>query len=192
MGDKIMGRIRDRGHDGGDVYRWKTIERFVKENRWTSGAELGVHTGQTFKYVVENCPNLKYVGVDLYESQPENDGPEKWTPGENGWAWNHNQHYADVLNFCKRFPNRAYILKDYTTEAAKQVQDESLDFVFIDADHGYEGCLRDIKAWAPKVKPGGRIMGHDIHFPTVKQAVTEYFGENSWNVEDDFVWWVQK
>ena len=34
-------------------------------------------------------------------------------------------------------------------------------------------------------------MGHDIHFPTVEKAVTEYFGAKSWNVEDDFIWWVK-
>ena len=96
-----------------------------------------------------------------------------------------------MVSFCKDNP-RAVIIKDYTTSAAENVPDEHIDFVFIDADHGYEGCLRDIKAWAPKVRKGGRVIGHDIHFPTVKQAVTEYFGENSWNVEDDFIWWVQK
>ena len=97
-----------------------------------------------------------------------------------------------LLKFCEGYSDRAGIIKDYTTSAAEHFAKESLDFVFIDADHGYEGCLRDIKAWAEKVKPGGRVIGHDIHFPTVKQAVTEYFGPNSWNVEDDFIWWIQK
>lgn len=187
-----MGRIRDRGNDGGDIYRWKTLERFIKENNWTLGAELGVHTGVNFKYLIQNCENLSLVGVDLYEPQPDNDGPEKWTPGENGWEWAHNKHYQDIMNFCSRYPSRTKIIKDYTTEAAKLYEDGEFDFVFIDADHGYEGCLRDIKAWEPKVRAGGVVFGHDIHFPTVKQAVTEYFGENSWKVEDDFIWWVQK
>lgn len=97
-----------------------------------------------------------------------------------------------MVNFSSKYPNRTKIIKDYTTEAAKAVDDYSLDFVFIDADHGYEGCLRDIKAWDSKVRPGGIVFGHDIHFPTVKQAVAEYYGENSWNTEDDFIWWIQK
>lgn len=187
-----MGRIRDRGNDGGDIYRWKTLERFVKENNWTLGAELGVHTGTNFKYLIKACPSLSLVGVDLYEAQPDNNGPEKWTPGENGWEWAHNKHYEDMMKFCSNYTTRAKIVKDYTTKAAELYEDETFDFVFIDADHGYEGCLRDIKAWEPKVRKGGVVFGHDIHFPTVKQAVAEYFGENSWNVEDDFIWWVQK
>tara|TARA_B110000503_G_scaffold97711_1_gene146568 strand:+ start:228 stop:788 length:561 start_codon:yes stop_codon:yes gene_type:complete len=185
-----MGRIRDRGNDGGDVYRWHTLERLVKENGWTAGAELGIHDGVNFKHLVNTCPNLSLIGVDLYEAQPDNNGPEKWTPGENGHPWSHNSYYQAMLDFCNKKPN-AKIYKDYTTNVADIIPDGSLDFVFIDADHGYEGCLRDIKAWSPKVRKGGYIIGHDIHFPTVIQAVTEYFGENSWKVEDDFIWWVE-
>jgi hypothetical protein len=184
--------IRDRGYNGGNVWRWETLERFVKENSWEHGVELGVWKGETFKHLVKTCSNLKMVGVDLYASQPENNGPEKWLPGENGHSWDHEHYYQDLLKFCEHYSDRASIIKDYTTKAAEQFEDKSIDFVFIDADHGYEGCLRDIQHWAPKVKNGGYVIGHDIHFPTVEKAVTEYFGSNSWNVEDDFVWWVKK
>lgn len=187
-----MGMIQDRGHDGGNTWRWLTIERLVRQNGWTKGAELGVWMGQTFTHLVRTCKNLHMIGVDLYAPQPENNGPEKWTRGENGHPWDHEQYYKRMQQFCAQYPDRAVICKDYTTAVAETVEDESLDFVFIDADHGYEGCLRDIKAWAPKVRKGGYVMGHDIHFPTVIQAVTEYYGENSYNVEDDFVWWVEK
>ncbi len=44
---------------------------------------------------------------------------------------------------------------------ADQFADGSVDSIFIDGDHSYEGCLRDIAAWLPKLKPGGRIGGHD-------------------------------
>jgi hypothetical protein len=186
-----MGMIRDRGHDGGNTWRWLTIERLVRQNGWTKGAELGVWMGQTFTHLVRTCKHLHIIGVDLYAPQPENNGPEKWTAGENGHPWDHETYYKRMLQFSAQYPDRAQIIKGYTTEVAETLEDGSLDFVFIDADHGYEGCLRDIKAWAPKVRKGGYVMGHDIHFPTVQQAVTEYYGENSWNVEDDFVWWVE-
>lgn len=186
-----MGKIRDRGHDGGSIYRWNTLERLVKENNWTQGAELGVHNGVNFKHLINTCPNLELIGVDLYAAQPENNGPEKWTPGENGHPWKHEDYFRDMKSFCEKHPGRAFIFKDYTTSVADKFIEEHFDFVFIDADHGYEGCLRDIKAWAPKVKKGGYVIGHDIHFPTVEKAVTEYFGPNSWNVEDDFMWWVK-
>lgn len=186
-----MGRIKDRQHDGGNVYRWKTLERFVKEKNWKIGVELGVWKGETFKHLIANCSDLTLTGVDLYKEQPDNTGPEKWTTGENGHKWDHLTYYKDMLSFCEQYKNRAFILKDYTTEAAIHFDDASIDFVFIDADHGYEGCLKDIATWAPKVKKGGYVIGHDIHFSTVKKAVSEYFKEDKWNTEDDFIWWVE-
>lgn len=48
-----------------------------------------------------------------------------------------------------------------SVKAAEAFSDGSLDFVFIDADHSYDGVCRDIEAWYPKVKDGGLLCGHD-------------------------------
>lgn len=52
-----------------------------------------------------------------------------------------------------------------------------LDFVFVDGDHSYEGCLADIRAWLPLVRDGGVIAGHDYDWPGVRRAVDEVFGD---------------
>ena len=51
--------------------------------------------------------------------------------------------------------------------------DASLDFVFIDAEHGYEDTVELLRAYLPKVKPGGVLAGHDFRLPGVAQAVDE-------------------
>lgn len=61
--------------------------------------------------------------------------------------------------------------------SAARFADGSLHAVFIDADHSYEGCLRDIKAWTPKVRSGGIVSGHDAPHPPVLRAVREVFGD---------------
>ena len=48
-----------------------------------------------------------------------------------------------------------------STEASSMFEDNSLDAVFIDANHSYEAVLDDLASWFPKVKPGGKIAGHD-------------------------------
>lgn len=67
-----------------------------------------------------------------------------------------------------------------SVEAAATYADASLDFVYIDADHLYEGVLADIRAWLPKIKPGGFLAGDDFGHAQgsegVQQAVTEVFG----------------
>jgi hypothetical protein len=186
-----MGIIQDRGHDGGDTYRWSTLERFIKENNWAVGAELGVWYGETFKHLVNNCQNLRLFGVDLYAQQESNGGPQKYVPGEDGLAWEHEKYYADVKAFCNTTNGRATIYRGFTNDASKLVEDESLDFVFIDADHSFEGVDGDITHWMPKVKKGGYVIGHDIHWPTVKSAVEKHFGQD-YKKEQDFIWYVVK
>lgn len=171
------------------IMRWNILEKMVKSRGWTTGAELGVWRGMTYKHLVQTCPKLSLFGVDLYEAQPDNDGPEKWTPGENGHAWDHESYYKGILAFMKKYPDRATFYKGTTTEAATQIEDGSLDFVFIDADHSYEGVKEDIKNWVPKLKSGGCLIGHDIDWPDVKKAVEEFSteydepGDNMWLIQ---------
>lgn len=70
-------------------------------------------------------------------------------------------------------------LKLESIEAAQMYRDSSLDFVFLDADHSFEAVCRDIEEWAPKVKTGGILAGHDYYMPEVQQAVQETLGEHS-------------
>lgn len=62
-----------------------------------------------------------------------------------------------------------------TDEAVSLFEDDSLDGVFIDADHTYEAVKRDVENWLPKVRKGGILAGHDyVHtWPGVIQAVNE-------------------
>ena len=171
--------------------REKVIERFCKRYGWTKGAELGVWKGRTFKHLLTSVSNLHLSGVDLYAPQPDNTGPEQWTPGENGHPWSHEVYFDDITKFCEKMNGRGVLLRMKTDEAANLIEDESLDFVFIDADHSYEGCNADIKNWSPKVKKGGYVMGHDIFWEGVNKAIKENFGED-YHEEEDKVWWHQK
>jgi len=47
--------------------------------------------------------------------------------------------------------------------AAGLYEDESLDFVFLDADHEYNAVRDDLATWLPKLKWGGTLAGHGYH-----------------------------
>lgn len=84
------------------------------------------------------------------------------------------------------------VIQNYSTEASKLYSDESLDFVFIDGDHSYEGLSADIINWLPKLKSNGIIAGHDYtneYKTNVIKAVDEYFGKDNVNV-DNSSWYV--
>ena len=78
-------------------------------------------------------------------------------------------------------PVKDYInpIKGYSNDVVNQYEDNSIDFLFIDASHRYEDVLNDINLWYHKVKPDGIIAGHDYNngdFPGVVKAVDEFFG----------------
>jgi glycosyltransferase involved in cell wall biosynthesis len=72
-----------------------------------------------------------------------------------------------------------------SVEASKLYEDNSLDFVFIDASHEYEDVKADILAWLPKVKIGGILAGHDYDtFEGVNRAVDEIFNINDLEISE--------
>jgi len=148
-----------------DREQW--IAHLVKTNGWKNGAELGMWKGRTFLFLLSQCPDLTLIGVDLWAPQPDNTGLETYE------SWDHVGFENNVRKQAEKFGDRAIIVKGWTVEAANDVEDNSLDFVFVDADHSTEAVYNDIKAWWPKVKDTGWIIGHDINWPIVKVVADE-------------------
>lgn len=130
----------------------------VQSQGWTHGAELGVDKGILFGMLLKQCPNLLLIGVDTFPDQ---------------------ERSHRVFELAKAYPDRTHVLHMTTTDASAQVEDCSLDFVFIDADHSEAAVAEDIEAWKSKVKPGGWLGGHDYNkkFDGVIKAVDRVFGK---------------
>ena len=128
----------------------------------------------------------------------------------------------DVYQTCMRnftlFPH-IYPFKMPSLEAVTYFQDNSVDFIFIDASHAYSDVFADIQAWLPKCKVGRIVAGHDcekkyteyneqeqrdivIHqqdegtpfrcHPGVVKALYDIFQDNYEHVKDTRVWWYRK
>lgn len=149
------------------------LEKLVKDNNFTLGAELGVHEGVTHFHLLDTCPDLTMIGVDRYEGVQE----KYWL----------NFNLKEV-----QYGDRSKFYRMSTVAASKKVKDGSLDFVFIDADHSYNAVSADIQAWMTKVREGGYITGHDCELPEVKKALVEIFDKNGYNTAQDEVWYVKK
>jgi predicted O-methyltransferase YrrM len=66
---------------------------------------------------------------------------------------------AKSLRWKRRLKNIDF-LKAYSHAVAPEFR-QSIDFIFIDADHSYEAIKKDWHDWFPKVRPGGIIALHD-------------------------------
>jgi|TARA_R110000822_G_scaffold78831_1_gene188805 predicted O-methyltransferase YrrM len=157
--------------------RWDTLEKFIKEKDLSKGAELGVWKGKTILHLLKSCPSLNMVGIDAWESQG------KWS------EWDHNQNEREVRYKTKQFGNRCKLIKGKTWEVADQIEDDSLDFVFIDADHSEDGVTKDIELYKSKVKKGGYVMGHDYDWKSVRAGISKHY--DTVETTSNGIWWVQ-
>lgn len=76
---------------------------------------------------------------------------------------------------------------------SQKFADCSLDFVYIDDDHEYDGIARSLNGWYPKVKYGGVVCGHDFCDVAVEDAVRGFFARNNMvlNVEGNDFWGIK-
>lgn len=140
------------------------------------GAEIGVHRGDLSLWLMEDYPELHLLLVDRW-TPPEAGDSYLTYPGEV-LAGQTMEEYSDNLKHVKWIMQLAegrvkYLVMDFV-DAAKSVDDESLDFVYLDADHSRAGTFAAIQAWAPKVRVGGVVGGHDWGRWGVSDAVYEY------------------
>ena len=71
------------------------------------------------------------------------------------------------------------------------IPDNSVDFIFHDSDHSYPFVKDEIKAYLPKLRPGGYSIGDDYNWTPVARSVREAFG-NDYNVTGKDVWYAIK
>jgi hypothetical protein len=161
------------------------------------GAEIGVFCGGMSAALLQRT-DLFLLMVDSWE------GDGKAYAAESGdWhaklSCDEQQSFRKIANRAVEFAGmRASIHCGRSLSAAAITPRHQFDFVFIDADHSYEGCAADIAAWAPKVKPGGLLCGHDYDNPDfpefgVKRAVDEYAATTGRQVElgDNLTWFIR-
>jgi SAM-dependent methyltransferase len=144
--------------------------RWIRELGFTVGAEIGVDHAKFSEQMCESNPQLKLYGIDPYLKYSEYN--EYKDQAEMDGIYEH----AKALMAVHMKKGRYELIRKKSEDAVKDFEDESLDFVYIDANHEGDYPLEDIQMWAKKVRPGGIVAGHDyvrvkaLNF-TVKDAL---------------------
>lgn len=87
------------------------------------------------------------------------------------------------------FSHMIKAVKKPSIVAAEDYRDNTIDAIWIDADHSYHEIKADIAAWYPKVKIGGLIAGHDFAMDHefsrngVVRAVLEFFKDKPLEIQ---------
>lgn len=158
----------------GSFDRGLSLCGLIQEHGLWYGVEIGVAAGKLTRFLLHNNPMLNLVAVDYWPPDYPFDISGVDCVGVER-AFRRKEQFLDVV---RDFQPRCCLYEMTSALAAGAFKDGEFDFVFIDADHSYEGCRDDIRMWAPKVRSGGWVTGHDYgrpEFPGVTKAVDERF-----------------
>jgi hypothetical protein len=138
------------------------------------GAEIGVGWGGYSEEILKRWAGRLWL-VDPLVSLQDYFEPETNTQER------HRDCLIRLQSMLGLYHPRAIYLPITSRDAITHFEDDSLDFVYIDANHAKEHALFDISNWYLKVKPGGILCGHDMYDKTgpqhncqVNVALTEW------------------
>jgi predicted O-methyltransferase YrrM len=122
--------------------------------------ELGTYTGASALVTLRHIQAMggRLTCVDWFRGTEDADG----TPCNDSYRQD-DIRAALVANLEEAgFRSLVTIVQAKTTDAVLQVPDESIDFLFVDANHTYTAVMEDLRLWSPKVRRGGLMCGHDF------------------------------
>lgn len=95
--------------------------------------------------------------------------------GNNFTNCNLDKEYLNLIKYSYTHPSMR-LLKGKSADVLSVMPDNTLDMIYIDGDHGYEGCKQDLELSFKKVKHNGWIMGHDYEMNMTKARTHYVFG----------------
>jgi hypothetical protein len=127
---------------------------FESVKKYNKGVEVGTFQGEYSKQILKSWTGKLYI-VDVWRELDVKDYNDS----------SNQKEYLNIINECcqniKGFEDRCFMIRSDSENSSELFNDESLDFVYIDANHKYEYVKQDISLWFPKVRKGGIIAGHD-------------------------------
>jgi len=137
--------------------------------------ELGVWKGRSICFLGEELVKLdkkpKVFAIDTFKGTDNDERQQKEIERLGGNTLDVFKTYLEDLSLTSLIT----ILAQDSAEAAKNFEDNSIDIIFIDADHSYEAVKKDLEIWYPKMKKDSIMSGHDYWFEPLRKAVGEFF-----------------
>ena len=125
---------------------------WLQELDFKVGVEVGVAEGAYSEIICKANPQMQVYGID------------PWLDYVNYNVYTKTNELSNMYNLAsKRLASYSNykIIRAFSMDAVIRFQDNSLDFIYIDANHQEPYITQDITEWFKKIKPGGIIAGHD-------------------------------
>ena len=129
--------------------RWNFLPDLFNWAGFTVGAEIGVGSGRFSRRLCETVAGLKLYAVDPWEYYDYYEG--RVTQAAMDRSYRKAVEALDPFN-CE-------IIRAYSQDAVKRFENDSLDFIYLDANRNFYNVTEDLAQWSHKVRPGGVISG---------------------------------
>ncbi len=143
------------------------LAKLLNELTFKTGAEIGVSSGNFSKILCENNSFSKLYCIDSWTTTK---GYTEEGKGERTMIKRYETAKAQLQSYpCE-------LIRKTSMEAVVDFSANSLDFVYIDADHTFDYVMQDLIEWTKVVKPGGIVAGHDYrcyHHNEISEQVSK-------------------
>jgi predicted O-methyltransferase YrrM len=141
------------------------------------GVEIGVAIGEFSELLLKYSDLAVLYSVDPWKEFDKDTYDDLTNVRQDEFE----KRYKLAIERLSKYKERSKILRMTSQEACGLFTPESLDIVYIDANHSYEQSKKDVELWWPKLRNGGIFAGHDYlngNFPAgafgVKKVVDEF------------------
>lgn len=148
----------------------------------TQAVDLGTHHGRSAAVLSLACARCHTV--DCYDALPEGTFADTLDPSRYE-SWRGANTLPATQALAKRLGNMT-CEQSLTADAGRNWSGGPVDVLFVDADHSEEAVLADVRAWAPHLRTGSRIVFHDdndLH-PGVQSAIRILMGSGGFETVD--------
>lgn len=155
------------------------LAHLFAELKFNLGVEIGTDQGEYAEVLMKTIPDLRLFCIDPWKAEAYEKG---YQPESNETQEYFDKRYEETVERLKPWGlnGKIALWRETSMEALRHVEDNSLDFVYIDGNHDFLNVTQDLHYWTKKVRSGGIVSGHDfVRYPSgkfnhVKKVVEAY------------------
>jgi len=153
------------------IYEQTILSKLVSQIKIKRAIEIGCCSGESTKSIIQSMNSgARLICIDWFLGNSENKLSDLKKSSDTIRDFRENINSTGRKDDC-------IIIISKSDIPHILIENNSIDFIFIDADHRYDGFMTDLKLYWPKLKIGGTMSGHDMD-TTLTPETSEHIRAN--------------